>query len=129
MNKLLILLILVATSLKCTGDKEGDIRFSTIYLRLSNVSAFNYENIIVNTSTGNVSFENLNSGQTSEYQAFEVAYRYAFIELEIDGSTCTLQPIDYVGETPLKKGSYTYQIDANELLDRFQRLSLTLIAD
>jgi hypothetical protein len=53
----------------------------------------------------------LESGEFSAYKSFDLAYRYAFIELSADGVTYTLQPIDYVGETPLDRGDYAYQLD------------------
>ena len=51
------------------------------------------------------------------------------MELEIDGNTYTIQPVDYVGETPLENGKYTYQLDANDATERFEKLSLRLIED
>lgn len=60
---------------------------------------------------------------------FQKAYRYAFVELEIDGETYTLQPIDYVGDSPLKNGLYTYQIDANDSQEQYGRLSLILVKE
>ena len=102
----------------CSRDDESNVR-----IRLSNISTFEYKNIIVNTSTGNVNFENLNSNQSSEYKTFGLAYRYAFIELEIDDEVYTLQPNDYVGETPLKSGNYAYEINADP------NLTITLIVE
>lgn len=96
---------------------------------MTNISQFNYENIIVNTSTGNINFNNLNSKQSSEYKTFKKAYRYAFVELQIDGKTYTFQPIDYVGESLLKKGYYTYQIDANDPKEQYGTLNLSLTED
>jgi hypothetical protein len=96
---------------------------------LSNVSQFNFQNIVVNTTTGNMNFENISSQQMTNFKTFQTAYRYAFVELEIDGQTFTLQPIDYVGETPLENGNYTYQIDANDSREQYGKLSLTLIEE
>lgn len=96
---------------------------------MSNISQYDFQNIIVNTTTGNTYFGDLNSGQKTEYKVFEKAYSYAFVELEIDGKTYTLQPTDYVGETPLENGNYTYQIDANDSQEQYGKLSLTLIEE
>ncbi|WP_370477711.1 hypothetical protein [Tamlana flava] len=49
--------------------------------------------------------------------------------MEIDGEVYTIQPIDFVGETPLEKGKYTYQIDANDSTEQYGKLSLTLIEE
>ena len=84
---------------------------------------------MVNTSSGNTNFENINSQETTNYKTFEMAYRYAFVELEIDGEKYTSQPIDYVGETPLENGNYTYEIDINDAQEQYKELTLTLIKE
>jgi hypothetical protein len=111
------------------SDPDRDEDLLGVSIRLSNISAFDFKNIVVDTSTGERSFEDINSGESTFYQVFELAYRYAFIELEIDGQTFTIQPIDYVGETPLQNRLYTYQLDANNSQDQYGRLTLTLIED
>ena len=119
----MILFITIVTLLGCSKDNENN----EVKIRLSNLSQYDFHNIIVNTTTGYVNFEDLNSGQKSEYKKFDKAYSYSFVELEIDGETYTLQPIDYVGETLLKNGNYTYQLDANDTYDQYTKLSLTLV--
>lgn len=121
-----MLIISITVFISCSNDDE---KSSELKIRLSNVSQFDFQNIKVNTSTGNVSFENLKSGKKSDYKVFETAYRYAFIEVQIEGKTYTLQPIDYVGETPLTAGNYTYQINANDSQNQYQKLSLALIKE
>jgi hypothetical protein len=125
MKKILILVIMAVALLGCSNDDSN----SELRIRLSNASNFNFENIKVNTSTGNVNFENLSPGQNTAYKIFEEAYAYAFVELQIDGKTYTIQPIDYVGETPLKKGNYTYKITANDSQEQYGKLYLTLVKD
>ena len=64
---------------------------STVNIRLSNVSNYSFENIIVGSpSNGEVFYDNLKSGQISNYKPFDEAYGYAFIELEIDGNSSQL---------------------------------------
>jgi hypothetical protein len=106
---------------------SGDDEASEVNIRLSNVSPYTYQDIRVSSTGDPVSYGDLESGEFTDYKIFEKAYRYGFVELQINGSTYTLQPIDYVGETPLENGYYTYQINANDSDDRFGRLSLTLI--
>ncbi|MFB9107216.1 hypothetical protein [Flavobacterium gyeonganense] len=124
MKKILILLIMVVVLFGCSNEDSNP---SGLKIRLSNASKFNFENITVNTSTGNVNFENISSGQNTAYKIFEKAYGYAFVELQIEGKTYRIQPFDYVGETPLKKGNYTYQITANDSHEEYGKLSLTLV--
>jgi len=126
MNKILILIISISTLLSCSNGNDNS---SELNIRLSNISQFDFKNITVNTSNENVNFEDINSRQKTDYKTFDTAYRYAFIELEIDGETYTLQPIDYVGETPLENGNYTYQIDVNDSQDQNGSLNLTLVEE
>jgi predicted HAD superfamily phosphohydrolase YqeG len=56
MKKLLILTIAVTVFFGCS--KNSDTNTSEVYIRLSNISEYNFKNIVVNTSTGNVDFEN-----------------------------------------------------------------------
>ena len=98
-------------------------------IKIKNLSQFDYSDLIVNMSGGENSYGDVNSNQTSDYKVFDFAYRYAFIELKINGDTFTVQPIDYVGETPLKNGKYTYEINAANSGDQYSRLTLTLAED
>ncbi len=127
MKKILILIISISTLISCSSDDDNNT--SELNIRLSNVSQYDFQNIVVNTTTGNTNFENISSQQMTNYKTFETAYRYAFVELEIEGETYTLQPIDYVGETPLENGNYTYQIDANDSQEQYEKLTLTLIVE
>ena len=122
MKKNLILIISIVTLISCSKNEDNNP--SELKIRLSNISLFDFENIIVNISTANTRFENINSQQKTNYKTFQTAYRYAFVELEIDGLKFTYQPIDYAGETPLENGNYTYQIDVNN-----SNLSIILIKD
>jgi len=127
MKKFLILIFIMTAMISCS--KDGRTNPSALKIRLSNSSQYNFKNIVINTTTGDVSFGNLNSGQKTEYKQFTKAYRYAFVKLEIDGKTYTIQPIDYVGETTLKDGIYTYQINVNNTQDQYTNLGLTLIEE
>ena len=105
----------------CSSSDES----SDLQIRISNVSEFNYENINVNASGEIVNFGNLDSNSKSEFRTFDLAYRYAFVEFQINGETFTLQPIDYVGETPLENGKYSYEINVNPS-SQFQKVTLEL---
>lgn len=133
MKNIFVLVVLVFALFGCSSE-DSSSRFSKedsseLRIRLANASKFNFQNITVNTTTGNVNFENVNSGQKTKYKGFSFAYSYAFVELQIEGKTYTLQPIDYVGETPLEKGSYTYEITANDSQNQYGKLNLKLIKD
>lgn len=109
-------------------SKDETTPSSEVRIRLSNVSEFDFKNITVNTSSGDIRFEDIGSGEMTEYKVFAKACRYAFVKLEAEGSTCGLQPIDYVGETPLEPGNYTYVINAS-LQEQNCALTLALIEE
>jgi hypothetical protein len=122
MKNLPTFLLLTAMFIGCSHE-EGH----WLYLRLSHASSYNFENIVVNTSYGHVAYDDLDSGESTKYKAFEIAYSYAFIELTIDGEIYRFQPEDYVGETPLKWGKYTYQINLTDTQKEYYELGLELI--
>ncbi|MBV7439824.1 hypothetical protein KRX57_00145 [Weeksellaceae bacterium TAE3-ERU29] len=105
-----------------TQKKEG------INIRVENISSNDFENVIINTSTGNVDFGKLKAGEKSDYKTFETAYSYAYAQVDVNGKTYTFQPMDYVGEEPLSNGSYTYQLDTHTS-DQSESLVLTLVKD
>ncbi|WP_143519894.1 hypothetical protein [Reichenbachiella sp. 5M10] len=124
-----LFVILVTTAILAGCSNEDAENPNVLNIRLSNESQYDYHTVVVNTTTGDVDFGDLLAGQKSAYKVFDRAYRYAFVELQIEGETYTLQPIDYVGETPLETGSYTYQIDVNDTGDRYAGLRLTLVEE
>lgn len=126
MKHFLILILSLLLFNSCNNDDDNN---SGVNIRLENASEFAFSNIIVNTSTGNVGFENIGSGEKTEYQQFDLAYRYAFVQLDINGEIYMIQPIDYVGETPLKNGDYTYTIGIDNSQNQEIQLSLSLIED
>jgi hypothetical protein len=128
MKKLMISILTIITLFSCSNDDDNN-NPSELRIRLSNVSPFDFQNVTLAPWYESVNFESINSGESTEYKVFEIAYTYAFIELEIDGETYTLQPYDFVGETPLENGNYTYQINADDSLDQYGKLSLTFIQD
>ncbi len=126
MKKLYFLLISVFI-FSCS--QSDDVIEKNVLIRVKNVSQFEFNNVLVNTSGTEQNFGNININQGSDYKSFDFAYRYAFIELKIDGNTYTLQPIDYVGETKLDNGKYTYEVNAANNGSQYSRLTLTLIED
>ncbi|QMU66505.1 MAG: hypothetical protein GKR88_20920 [Flavobacteriaceae bacterium] len=124
MKKTYTLALILMSFFGCFSP-EGNNEVANLEIRISNISRFNYENIKVNASGETVYFGNLNSNSKSEYKTFDVAYRYVFVEFQIDGETFTLQPIDYVGETPLGNGKYSYEIDIDPN-SQFQKVMLKL---
>jgi hypothetical protein len=126
--KKIFLLLVMGILLSCSNDTTSDTiipQTSSVQIRIQNASPNKFENIIVNTYNKDTNFENLNSNQKSAFKIFDVAYRYAFVQLQINGKTYTIQPVDFVGETPLENGNYTYKITVNP--DPYHELGMELI--
>ncbi|MGB5464160.1 MAG: hypothetical protein WBM92_12395 [Aureibaculum sp.] len=117
--------LLISLFLLGCSNTNSDITL----IRVKNISQFDFEDIIVNTSGGENNYGNVISNEVTEYKTFDFAYPYAFIELKIDNNTYTIQPIDYIGETRLTPGKYTYKIDVSPEGDQYSRLILYLVKD
>jgi hypothetical protein len=125
--ELLILasLFVIAFVIKsCTDATVTDVN-----IRIENSSIYNYNNIRVQAGTTDHSYGTVLPGTSSIYQSFDSAYSYAFVELEIEGATYTIQPIDFIGEEQLKPGYYTYIITANSSEERYGKLTIELRED
>jgi hypothetical protein len=79
-------------------------------IRAHNASDLDWTSLVVGTHA----FGDLQADATTEYVEFEGAYHYNYVELTADGTDFVLQPIDYVGETPLGSGHFTYEIDITD---------------
>lgn len=110
----------------CCSNDNGSFS-NEVQIRVKNTSSFEYSDVRVNTSGGENNYGSILPNQLSDYKTYDFAFRYAYVELKIEGETFTLQPIDYVGEAKLKSGKYTFEINANVIGNQFDRLSLTLI--
>lgn len=99
----------VVFSLSCT-DRDDDVAIANI--RIKNTSNLNYEKVQVGAEE-NIHL-NIAAGGYSDYLEYEEAYTYNYIKIEANEETYILQPIDYVGETPLPVGFYTYELSITE---------------
>ena len=95
-----------------------------VQIRLSNASGLDFEDVEVNFYDNRVSYGTIAAGTASGYQRTERAYSYAFVQLTAAGKQYRLQPIDFVGETELAPGRYTYILDLDGT-----RISLRLVAE
>jgi hypothetical protein len=107
MRRLLGVGLMVAlTSCDSPFEPSGDVN-----VRVANNSSFAFDRVEVVFPEDLVDYGTVAARGVSEYVAVEAAYRYAYIEAEIDGEVLLIQPIDYVGETPLEHGFYTYLLN------------------
>ena len=82
-----------------------------VNLRIKNVSEYDFCNVVLFPPQEGKNYGIVGEGETTCYRSFDVAYDYASIELYIGEKYFGLFAIDYVGETPLSNGNYTYSID------------------
>ncbi|WP_299529308.1 hypothetical protein [Ulvibacterium sp.] len=97
---------LTLLTLGCT-DRDDDV--DAINIRIKNASNRNFDEVQV--ADAEEVYENVASGDYSGYLVYETAFQYAFVQIRSGEETFTLQPIDFVGETPLPIGFYTYELD------------------
>ncbi|PCJ92675.1 MAG: hypothetical protein COA50_15340 [Flavobacteriaceae bacterium] len=111
MRKAVLILSFIFTLLTigCT-DRDDDVEM--VNLRIKNISELVFEEVQVGDHE--TIHENVGSDEFSEYLEYETAYKYAYIQIKSGGETYTLQPIDFVGETALPIGLYTYELDVDE---------------
>ncbi|WP_421796483.1 hypothetical protein [Haliscomenobacter sp.] len=131
MNKRsMILLMAIFLMLGCQKEKETETAVPTegILIRIENNSKYTFKDIKVVIDEEKL-YGTLSPREKSNYQAFSMAYRYAYIELKIRNKLYVLQPIDYFGEEKLKEGKYTYQLNVEDTSSQNGRLDLTFKKD
>lgn len=100
-----------------------------VLIRVENSSLVDFEDILISSGASKVGFGNITGGSKSDYKFFEPAYRYGYVKLNADGKELVIQPFDYVGETPLSPGYYTYQLDLENPGTSSRNLTLKLVVD
>ncbi len=128
LNKILLLANVVLTSMiascaKNTVEDSSAGCFSPVEIkavcredakktnvRIKNTSDKDYANVTIGADCKKVNYGTIRSGETSCYEIYDKIYRYASTTLQIDGKEYKLMPIDFVGETPLGLGKFTYAI-------------------
>lgn len=106
---LVLLLVVLVASFGCT---DRDDAITKVNLRIKNTSAITYESVTVSSDV--YTYTNIASGSYSDYLEFDELYSYSYISILANGETHVLQPIDFVGETPLALGFYTYELNIDE---------------
>lgn len=110
MKRLIVLLLSVASLTTGCTDRDDDV--NEVNVRIKNVSDKTFDEVQVGDAEE--LHMNISPDDFSEYLVYETAYRYAFIQILSGEETFTLQPIDFVGETALPIGFYTYELNITE---------------
>ena len=104
--------------------------YGPLEIRVQNASEVSFDKVLVDFSGQTESYGEVPAGEASAYRTVEKAYRYAYVEVHYADTTAILQPVDYVGERPLREGKYTYQLTLNpDSHSERDRLRLDLVTD
>jgi hypothetical protein len=119
----IVVLGLVAGGCTTAKDSAAD----GVELRVANRSDRDFDTVDVTFMGGTSSYGAVARGATSEYKPVSGdAYRYGLVVVTSGGETFRFQPIDYVGETPLAPGRYTFALNI-EPTDR--QVTIELVED
>lgn len=82
-----------------------------VSVRIRNASGVSFDRVQVLFPDGQkVDYGPLRPSSATDYAAVGVAYKYSYVKVTTAGMDYMYQPIDFVGETPLKPGHYTYEL-------------------
>lgn len=97
-----------------TPELRDLVAAGSVQLRVSNAGKTRLTDVEARLPNGQVIAAGLlGAGRASGYQIVGQAYTYAWIVATEDGQEHELRPTDYVGETPLAPGRYTYQLSVH----------------
>ena len=99
-------MILIALSVAIIGMYRIDTPIEASIVRVANGTGLPLQNVRLN----NIFFGDVPVDGVSGYQTLKLSYRYAALSLDVEGKKFKMVPDDYVGETPLGKGIFTYRI-------------------
>ena len=117
------LIFIMGVLLISTGCTDKDDELNGVEIRVKNVSSLNYDTVQVGGD--DMVHNNVAPDTYSDYLVYESAYRYAYIAIKSGEDNFVLQPIDFVGETELPWGFYTYEIG----LDAEGNVTLKFVID
>lgn len=103
----LALLLPLAAAAAC--DPVVGSEPDAVEIRVYNNSDHTFHDVTVNGQR----LGDVPAGEYSRYGRFEEAYRYGAVRTVVLGRPMGVTPIDYVGETPLPPGRYTYLLSAD----------------
>lgn len=104
-----VLLFALSVSFSACGKSK------VVLIRIENSTGHDIKDIFVSGPEDEHHYGDLQEGKKSAYKVYEKAYRYAFCTFMIGDSEFTIQPIDFVGESLLEPGKYTYRLIISDL--------------
>ncbi|WP_152616943.1 hypothetical protein [Flavihumibacter solisilvae] len=134
MRKTYYIICLMAGLTAITGCKKDNSPATNGLLRVFNATPWTFYDCTVklpgtqqdNPGANTHNFGPVEADAKTHYRQFSILYSYAAISLTMNNQTYTIQPIDYVGENPLKSGRYTYKLTYDSTNDQ---INLELLRD
>jgi hypothetical protein len=115
----------VATDSAATPEPGALARVDgKVRIRLHNLDSIALTDIFVQWPADSARFDSLPAKAYTGYIAVDTAYRYAYIKAKAGKRVRICQPKDFVGESLLAPGRYTYAISPAGVLDEKDEKSL-----
>ena len=105
---------IVASAAACNNPFSSD---DGTHIRLRNSSSFELTAVTFKPGRPEINAARIEPGAVTDYVRVDNAYRYGYLEVTVGGARRVIQPIDYVGESFIGEGRFTYSItiDASTL--------------
>jgi hypothetical protein len=91
-----------------TGCGSLVLDHDDVEVRVRNFSTLDFDSVMVRFPRDTQRYGRVEAGRASSYAVVTEAYRYDYVEVWIGAEKYVLQPIDFVGESLLRPGRYTY---------------------
>ena len=95
----------------CTGCDSLVLDSDGVEVRVRNFSTIDFDSVTVRFPQETHRYGRVEAGRASAYRPVREAYRYDYVEAWIGTEKYVLQPFDFVGESLLRAGRYTYGLD------------------
>ncbi|MGB4844762.1 MAG: hypothetical protein WBP16_09875 [Ferruginibacter sp.] len=134
MKKMLTAAIVIATLLMINSCKKSKPTYSDTQVRILNTTSWVFYDFTVDpqgtlsNTPGPLAYNygQINTGSASDYHKFDRVYKYAWVNLTMNGKVYWIRPFDYIGETELAFGRFTYKMLYDASSDR---VSIALVQD
>jgi hypothetical protein len=97
-----------------------------VEVRVRNASTIDFSSVVIGFPDQTEAYGAVAARTATDYRTVERAFRYAGVQVTLDGTSLALIPIDYVGEEELDGGSYTYELNVT---DDLGSLTFRLVRD
>jgi len=98
--------VLTIALVGCDGLYQDD----EVRIRVRNTGSVDLQMVAIGFAAAVEDYGDVEAGTATPYREFDHAYRYGYIEASAGDERFVLQPVDYVGESRLPGGSYTYEL-------------------